>query len=161
MQVPSGALSGSLGPRRTILGFTALTLAGVAVFYIGSSYLQLFAAQLLIGLGCSVFYLNAVILVSAWLPQARRATGIGVLSAVFNLGNFAAYLGFPLAVTNPDNWHDPGCGEDRWLEVAGPGCGRASRLGLGSQLHRFEGRLRRCGTARAHGLQGGLQEAAE
>ncbi|OGD45257.1 hypothetical protein A3K69_04555 [Candidatus Bathyarchaeota archaeon RBG_16_57_9] len=110
MQVPSGALSGSLGPRRTILGFTALTLAGVAVFYIGSSYLQLFAAQLLIGLGCSVFYLNAVILVSAWLPQARRATGIGVLSAVFNLGNFAAYLGFPLAVERTGGW--------RWLVLA-------------------------------------------
>jgi len=104
MQIPSGILSDALGARRTIVGFTALTAAGVFLFWLSRSYSLLGAAQLMIGVGCSVFYINAVRLISTWFPQERKATAIGILSAASGLGNFVAYMGFPLAVQWLGDW---------------------------------------------------------
>ncbi|HEX9916025.1 MAG TPA: MFS transporter [Candidatus Bathyarchaeia archaeon] len=104
MQIPSGILSDALGARKTILGFTALTAAGVFLFWLSRSYGLLGAAQLMIGVGCSVFYINAVRLISNWFPPERKATAIGVLSAASGLGNFVAYMGFPLAVQRLGDW---------------------------------------------------------
>lgn len=104
MQVPSGILSDALGARKTILGFTALTVAGAFLFWVSRSYNVTAVAQLMIGVGCSVFYINAVKLVSTWFPDDRKATAIGVLSASSGLGNFVAYMGFPLAVKMLGGW---------------------------------------------------------
>ena len=104
MQVPSGILSDALGARKTIIAFTALTVIGVFIFWISHSYNLLALAQLLIGIGCSVFYINAVKLVSTWFPANRKATAIGILSAASGLGNFVAYMGFPLAVERFGDW---------------------------------------------------------
>ncbi len=104
LQVPSGVLSDTLGARKTILSFTVLTLAGVFLFWASSSYPLLFAAQILIGVGCSTFYINAVKLISTWFPAERRATAIGVLSAASGLGNTISYLGFPLALDFLGGW---------------------------------------------------------
>jgi predicted MFS family arabinose efflux permease len=104
MQVPSGILSGVLGPRRTIISFTIFTVAGSLLFYTAHNFRLLIVAQLLIGLGSSVFYINAVRLTSGWFPPEKRATAIGLLSASSGLGNFAAYMGFPLAITVIGGW---------------------------------------------------------
>jgi predicted MFS family arabinose efflux permease len=104
MQIPSGILSDALGARRTILGFTALTVVGVFLFWLSRSYSFLGLAQLMVGVGCSVFYINAVKLISTWFPAERKATAIGVLSAASGLGNFVAYMGFPLAVERLGDW---------------------------------------------------------
>ncbi|HUV35144.1 MAG TPA: MFS transporter, partial [Candidatus Desulfaltia sp.] len=104
MQIPSGILSDALGARKTILLFTALTVAGVFLFWLSRSYGLLAAAQLMVGVGCSVFYINAVKLISTWFPPESKATAIGVLSAASGLGNFVAYMGFPLAVERFGDW---------------------------------------------------------
>lgn len=104
MQIPSGILSDTLGPRRTIIGFTVFTVIGSVLFYMARSLGLLIAAQLLMGLGSSVFYINAVRMISNWFPQERRASAIGVLSASSGVGNFAAYMGFPLAMTYLGGW---------------------------------------------------------
>jgi predicted MFS family arabinose efflux permease len=104
MQVPSGILSEALGPRRTIIYFTAFTVAGTALFYLARRLEVLVAALLLIGLGSSVFYINAVKIVSNWFPADKRASAIGVLSASSGLGNFASYMGFPLAAVYLGGW---------------------------------------------------------
>ncbi len=104
MQIPSGILSDTLGPRRTIIGFTIFTVIGTVLFYMARSLGLLIAAQLLMGLGSSVFYINAVRMISNWFPQERRASAIGVLSASSGVGNFAAYMGFPLAMTYIGGW---------------------------------------------------------
>ncbi|HUS79446.1 MAG TPA: MFS transporter [Patescibacteria group bacterium] len=104
MQVPSGILSEALGPRRTIIYFTAFTVAGTALFYLARRLEVLVAALLLIGLGSSVFYINAVKIVSNWFPADKRASAIGVLSASSGLGNFASYMGFPLAAAYLGGW---------------------------------------------------------
>ena len=104
MQLPAGVLSDRLGPRRTIFAFTVFTVLGALLFYIASGLELLLAGQLLMGLGSSVFYVNAVRIVSRWFPQDRQASAIGILSAASGLGNFAAYMGFPLASTITGSW---------------------------------------------------------
>jgi len=104
MQLPSGILSDTFGAKKTILGFTALTVVGVFLFWVSTSYGLLFAAQFLVGVGCSTFYINAVKLVSTWFPADRRATAIGVLSASSGLGNAVSYIGFPVAMEALGGW---------------------------------------------------------
>jgi MFS family permease len=90
MQIPSGLLSDQYGSRQTIIGFTVLTILGTILFYSSDRFELLFVAQLLMGLGSSVFYINAVQIVNPWFPSDRRASAIGILSATSGLGNFAA-----------------------------------------------------------------------
>ena len=104
MQVPSGILSNILGPRRTIIWFTIFTVIGSLLFYAVDNYWLLIIAQLLMGLGSSVFYINAVKLTSDWFPPESKASAIGILSASSGLGNFASYVGFPLAITFLGGW---------------------------------------------------------
>ena len=104
MQVPSGILSGVLGPRRTIVTFTLITVVGTLLFYVSHDFWSLILAQLLIGFGSSVFYINAVRLTSEWFPPEKRVSALGVLSAATGLGNSASSLGFPLAIALLGGW---------------------------------------------------------
>ena len=104
MQFPAGFLANILGPRKSIVGFTALTCIGSVLFWASYRYELLFAAQFIMGVGTSVFYINAVTLISRWFPVNRRATAIGVLSASSGVGAFASYMGLPLAVTLWGDW---------------------------------------------------------
>ena len=104
MQFPAGFLASTLGPRRSIVWFTALTCVGSVLFWMSYRYELLFAAQFIMGIGTSVFYINAVTLISRWFPPNKRATAIGVLSASSGVGAFASYMGLPLAVTIWGDW---------------------------------------------------------
>ena len=104
MQFPAGFLANFLGPRRCIVWFTALTSIGSVLFWMSYRYELLFAAQFIMGIGTSVFYINAVTLISRWFPTDKRATAIGVLSASSGVGAFASYMGLPLAVTLWGDW---------------------------------------------------------
>jgi len=104
MQIPSGILSNRFGSRRSILYFNILTIMGLFLFWSGMNYNCLLAAQILIGLGCSTFYINAVNLLSTWFPSNRKATAIGILSASGGLASFASYIGFPRVVDALGSW---------------------------------------------------------
>jgi MFS family permease len=104
MQFPAGFLEHLMGPRRSIIGFTALTCIGSILFWMSYRYELLFAAQFIMGVGTSVFYINAVTLITQWFPLQRRATAIGILSASSGIGAFACYMGLPLAATLWGNW---------------------------------------------------------
>jgi MFS family permease len=104
MQFPAGFLANILGPRKCIVWFTALTSVGCLLFWMSYRYELLFAAQFIMGVGTSVFYINAVTLISHWFPQDKRATAIGILSASSGVGAFASYMGLPLAVTLWGDW---------------------------------------------------------
>jgi MFS family permease len=58
------------------------------------------------GIGTSVFYINAVTVIIRWFPPERKATAIGVLSAASGIGGFASYMGFPLVQSIFGNWRD-------------------------------------------------------
>jgi MFS family permease len=104
MQFPSGVLSDVLGPRKVILWFTVLTCAGSLLFWLSNRYELIFLAQFIMGIGASVFFINAVTTVSRWFPPERKATAIGILSASSGIGAFLCYMGFPLAETYLGNW---------------------------------------------------------
>ncbi len=104
MQLPAGLLSSILGPRKAILWFTVLTCAGSVLFWLSHRYEMLFLAQFIMGVGQSVFYINAVAIVTHWWPPEKKATAIGVLSASSGIGGFLCYMGFPLAQTYLGDW---------------------------------------------------------
>jgi len=104
MQFPSGILSDVLGPRKVILWFTVLTCAGSLLFWLSYRYEMMFLAQFIMGIGTSVFYINAVTTITHWFPPERKATAIGILSASSGIGAFLCYMGFPLAETYLGNW---------------------------------------------------------
>ena len=104
MQFPSGVLSDVLGPRKVILWFTTLTCAGSLLFWLSTRYDLIFIAQFIMGIGTSVFYINAVITISRWVPPESKATATGILSASSGIGAFLCYIGFPLAETYLGNW---------------------------------------------------------
>ncbi len=106
MQIPAGMFTDMFGPRKTILGFTALTLVGIFLFWISFRFEMLVVAQIIMGVGCSVFYINFVAIISQWFPIERRATAIGILSAASGLGNFTAYMGFPIANAMFGGWRN-------------------------------------------------------
>jgi predicted MFS family arabinose efflux permease len=104
MQIPSGVLVERLGSKRAIIYFTVLTIIGLFLFWSSVSYNYLLVAQILIGLGCSTFYISAVKLISAWFPSNRKATAVGILSASLGLANFASYIGFPRVIETLGSW---------------------------------------------------------
>jgi MFS family permease len=104
MQLPSGVLADALGPRKSILWFTALTCIGCTLFWVSYSYELLFAAQVIMGIGTSVFYINAVTVITRWFPPEKKATAISVLSAASGIGGFTSYMGFPLAQSIFGSW---------------------------------------------------------
>jgi MFS family permease len=106
MQIPAGMFTDMFGPRKTILGFTALTLVGIFLFWVSFRFEMLVVAQIIMGVGCSVFYINFVAIISQWFPIERRATAIGILSAASGLGNFTAYAGFPIADSMFGGWRN-------------------------------------------------------
>jgi len=106
MQIPAGMFSDLWGPRKTILGFTMLTIIGIFLFWMSFRFEMLAVAQIIMGIGCSVFYINAVSLITHWFPIERKATAIGILSAASGLGNFTSYMGFPLANTMFGGWRN-------------------------------------------------------
>jgi len=104
MQLPAGVLTDVLGPRKSIVWFTALTIVGGVLFWLSYRYELLFAAQFIMGIGTSVFYINAITIIGRWFPPERKATAIGVLSASTGIGAFASYMGFPLATVMWGSW---------------------------------------------------------
>lgn len=104
MQLPAGVLTDILGPRRSILWFTALTCIGSLLFWISYRYELLLIAQVIIGIGTSVFYINAVTLIIRWFTPEKKATAIGILSASMGIGGFASYMGFPLSISLWGGW---------------------------------------------------------
>ena len=106
MQLPAGVLANILGPRKSIIWFTALTCIGSILFWLSYRYELLFVAQVIIGIGTSVFYVNAVNLIIRCFPSGKRATAIGVLSASMGIGGFACYMGFPLSIAYWGSWQE-------------------------------------------------------
>ena len=58
MQLPAGVLADVLGPRKSILWFTGFTCIGCALFYLSYRYELLLVAQIIMGIGTSVFYIT-------------------------------------------------------------------------------------------------------
>ncbi|MDJ0884849.1 MAG: MFS transporter, partial [Desulfobacterales bacterium] len=90
MQLPSGLLSDSWGPRKTISIFFAL--AGVASIFLGlvESLGLAILARVMVGLGVAMLFVPTMKVITNWFPSAVFARMTGILMAVGGLGAYTA-----------------------------------------------------------------------
>lgn len=87
MQLPSGVLADTLGPRRLLFGGGLIAAAGATLFGLAPAFGYAALGRMLIGLGTAVAFIATLKLIAAWFDERRFATLTG---AVILLGNLAA-----------------------------------------------------------------------
>jgi predicted MFS family arabinose efflux permease len=103
MQIPTGILADTLGPRRILALGGIVGSAGSFLFGFAPSLDWALAGRTLIGLGVSVTFIAMLKLIAVWFEENRFATMVGVCMLVGNLGSVLA--GAPLsAVAQATGW---------------------------------------------------------
>ena len=90
MQLPSGLLSDSWGPRKTITIFFAI--AGAASIFLGmvESMGLAILARVLVGLGVAMLFVPTMKMLTNWFKTDEFARMTGILMAVGGLGGYTA-----------------------------------------------------------------------
>jgi len=86
MQVPSGILADTLGPRKLFTGGAVVAGAGSVLFGLAPDFGLALAGRFLVGLGVSVAFVSVLKLNAAWFPEGRFATMTGLLMFMGNMG---------------------------------------------------------------------------
>ena len=95
MQVPTGILVDTLGPRR-ILFFGGLVAGGGSLLFgMAESLNAALIGRTLVGLGVSVVFIAMLKIIAVWFEERRFATVVGMSMLVGNLGSVLA--GAPLS----------------------------------------------------------------
>lgn len=95
MQLPSGVLSDTLGPRRLLFWGGLVAGAGSLLFGLAPTFPLAFLGRTLIGLGVSVTFIAMLKLIAVGFEERRFATMTGLCILIGNLGSIVA--GAPLA----------------------------------------------------------------
>lgn len=95
MQIPTGILADTLGPRRILVLGGMVGGIGSLVFAFAPSLDQALIGRTLIGLGVSVTFIAMLKLVAVWFEESRFATLVGICMLIGNLGSVLA--GAPLS----------------------------------------------------------------
>lgn len=95
MQVPTGILVDTLGPRRILLIGGLIASGGSLMFGLAPDLDVALVGRTLIGLGVSVVFIAMLKLIAVWFDERRFATMVGVAMLLGNLGSMLA--GTPLA----------------------------------------------------------------
>ena len=95
MQVPTGMLADTLGPRRILVLGGVIGGLGSFLFGMAGSLDMALAGRTLIGLGVSVTFIAMLKLIAVWFEENRFATLVGVCMLIGNLGSVLA--GAPLS----------------------------------------------------------------
>lgn len=105
MQIPTGVLVDTLGPRRILVTGGGLAALGSIVFGLAPDLPGALAGRTLIGLGVSVVFIAMLKLIALWFPENRFATMVGLGMLLGNLGSVLA--GTPLAaLAQLTSWRD-------------------------------------------------------
>lgn len=109
MQLPSGMLADSVGPRRLFILGCIVSGAGSLLFAWAPDIAWLLAGRALVGLGVAVVFVSVLKLIASWFHDREFATWVGLLQFI---GNCGAVLGaYPLAwAAQQMSW--------RWVFVA-------------------------------------------
>jgi MFS family permease len=89
-QIPVGIAIDRYGPRRVMASSVAIMVAGVLVFALGPDAQALILGRVLMGLGCSSFFMGPLVVYSRWFPPERFSTLTGLQLGVSGLGMLAA-----------------------------------------------------------------------
>ncbi len=90
VQIPVGIGIDRFGPRALILGSASLTVLGCLVFAWGQTPLNLMLARLLMGLGCSSFFMAPLVIYARWYPPERFSMLAGLQQGIGTLGTLLA-----------------------------------------------------------------------
>jgi predicted MFS family arabinose efflux permease len=90
MQIPSGVLADTLGPRRLLAGGGVIVALGAALFALAPGFGVAAAGRLLVALGSSVAFVACLKLVASWFEARLFATLTGTVVLVGNLSSAAA-----------------------------------------------------------------------
>jgi sugar phosphate permease len=86
MQLPSGLLADSLGPRRTLPFFFALAGLGAILFGLSESVTGLMVGRAFMGFGVSVVFICGIKLISRWFAPDAFARMSGIYLGMGGLG---------------------------------------------------------------------------
>ena len=102
MQVPSGVLADTWGPRRLFTAGALVAGAGSILFGLAETLSVAIAGRVLVGLGVSVAFVSVLKLNAAWFSERQFATVTGLLMFIGNMGGFlsAAPLAWLVGVTS-------------------------------------------------------------
>jgi MFS family permease len=95
MQLPSGMLADSIGPRRLFTAGSVVAGIGSLVFAFAPDVAWLLAGRALVGLGVAVAFVSVLKLIASWYTEREFATWVGVLQLIGNLGGTLG--AYPLA----------------------------------------------------------------
>ncbi|HTY99710.1 MAG TPA: MFS transporter [Rhodocyclaceae bacterium] len=95
MQVPTGILVDTLGPRRILLLGGLVAGGGSLLFGLADGLGGALVGRTLVGLGVSVVFIALLKIIALWFEEGRFATLVGLSMLVGNLGSVLA--GRPLA----------------------------------------------------------------
>ncbi len=95
MQVPTGILVDTIGPRRIMVTGCLIAAAGSLLFGLAPDLNVAMLGRTLIGLGVSVVFIAMLKLIALWVDERRFATMVGVAMLIGNAGSVLA--GTPLA----------------------------------------------------------------
>jgi predicted MFS family arabinose efflux permease len=105
MQVPTGILADTLGPRKILFIGGLVAGIGSLLFGLAPSFEVAFAGRAMVGLGVSVSFIAMLKLIAVWYEENRFATITGICMLLGNLGSIAA--GAPLAwLTQVTSWRE-------------------------------------------------------
>ena len=103
MQIPTGVLADTLGPRRILFWGGLVAGGGAILFGLAPSFELAFVGRTLVGLGVSVTFIAMLKLLALGFEERRFATLTGLCMLVGNLGSITA--GAPLAwATQAAGW---------------------------------------------------------
>jgi predicted MFS family arabinose efflux permease len=103
MQIPTGILADTLGPRRILALGGLVGGVGSLLFGFAPSLELALAGRTLVGLGVSVTFIAMLKLIAVWFEENRFATMVGICMLVGNLGSVLA--GAPLsALAQATGW---------------------------------------------------------
>ena len=103
MQIPSGLLSDTWGPRKTITCFFVLAGFGSILFGLAPTTTWAIAARVAVGLGVAMLFVPTMKILTRWFRAAEFARmtgllvatgGIGALSAAMPLAFFSSVVGW-------------------------------------------------------------------
>lgn len=95
MQIPTGVLADTLGPRRILAMGGLVAGAGSLLFGLASDFGLALMGRALVGLGVSVAFIAMLKLITVWYDESRFATLTGTMMFLGNVGTMTA--GTPLA----------------------------------------------------------------
>ncbi|MBA3904197.1 MAG: MFS transporter [Rhodocyclaceae bacterium] len=95
MQIPTGVLADTLGPRKILTLGGIVAGAGSLLFGLAPSFEIAVIGRTLVGLGVSVAFIAMLKLIAVWFEESRFATLTGAAMFIGNIGSVTA--GAPLA----------------------------------------------------------------